>query len=81
MILLPMILYGVLFGWWWKYSLPISFFVWPIVIIFGGNLSGMDSSEVIRVLLLGGLLGLANAVVGAIIPIAVKTWIKKRAAV
>ena len=75
-----MIVFGVVFGWWWRYSLPAAAVLWAILVVIGGSLSGLSLLVAAGTVVLAAAFGLVNAAVGAIIPLTLKAIVTRRKA-
>ncbi len=64
-----MILFGLAFGWWWKFTLIAAPLTWVTLLVVGGTIDWSWPPEwIIGTVLGGALFGLLNAGVGAIVP-------------
>lgn len=57
-----MILFGLVFGWWWRSTLIVAAVVWPALVLVSSH-----GETGLRVILAAALIGFLNAVVGVLI--------------
>jgi hypothetical protein len=68
------LLVGLLFGRWWKITVPIAVVGWPALLILTGVDSGFEFAAA------AGLLAAANVVVGVLANQAVRSMVRRAAA-